>query len=375
MSRPAVILLLLTVTAPAWADDKPEKWADAALPVTDGLELWLDAGRLNAARRAAGEKEFADGDKVETWYDASGRGRNLTQKKADARPTFLAGDAPALLFDGDGSYLSLTGAGLSFKQATVVVVAAPFGNPGDFRAFLAMNQSGKNDYTTGLTLDLGPGTTGRFDALNVEGAGFGGWTNLLHDASDFGAVRRLAVVAASGPGGVRLFADGKADGKRGRAESVLHVDEFRVGARCYNNEGGPADVRGFLSCAILQVLVYDRTLSDDELKKLDDYLASRQGKTAKLTPPRGPIVGKPLVPVADPPPVQVLVPGFVVRQTARRSAERQQRPLPPRRQAGRPRLQRRHLPVIGQQKDGDGRTRRTCFGTARAPCAAPSAWR
>ena len=99
------------------------------------------------------------------------------------------------------------------------MVAAPFGNPGDFRAFLAMNQTGKNDYTTGLTLDLGPGTTGRFDALNVEGAGFGGWNNLLRDASDFGAVRRLAVVATPGPGGVRLFADGKPNGKRDRADS------------------------------------------------------------------------------------------------------------------------------------------------------------
>ena len=95
---------------------------------------------------------------------------------------------------------------------------------------------------------------------------------------------------------------------------MLRMDDFWLGARCYNNEGGAANVRGFLCCAILEVLVYDRALSDDELKKLDDYLAARQGKTAKLTPPHGPIAGKPLVPVADPPPVQMLVPGFTVRQ-------------------------------------------------------------
>ena len=82
MSRRVVALLLLTVAAPAWAGDRPEKWADPALPVTDGLQLWLDAGRLNAARLARGEKEFADGDKVEIWCDASGRGRDLTQKDA-----------------------------------------------------------------------------------------------------------------------------------------------------------------------------------------------------------------------------------------------------------------------------------------------------
>ena len=119
MFRCAAVLLLLGVlpltAAPTQGDDRPApaKWADAGLSVTDGLELWFDAGRLNAARKANGEKDIADGDKVEIWYDASSHARNLTQKDAAARPTFLAADAtPALLFDGDGAYLSLTGAGL-----------------------------------------------------------------------------------------------------------------------------------------------------------------------------------------------------------------------------------------------------------------------
>ena len=76
-----------------------------------------------------------DGDKVETWYDASGRGRDPTQLNAGARPTFLGGDAPALLFSGEGTHLALTGLGRSFPQATVVLVAAPFDDSGDFRAF------------------------------------------------------------------------------------------------------------------------------------------------------------------------------------------------------------------------------------------------
>jgi putative heme-binding domain-containing protein len=295
------------------ADGGAEKWADPSLPVRDGLELWLDAGRLNAARKANGETDAAAGDQVGVWYDASGRGRNLTQKDADSRPTFLGGAGPAaLVFDGAGTHLALTGLGLSFKEATVVVVAAPFANPGDFRGLLAMNQAGKNDYTTGVNIDLGPAPSGRFAALNAEGAGFGGAGNLLRDASDFGAARRLAVVTAAGPGGVRLFADGKAQGKRDRADSTLRMDEFRVGARCYNNEGGAANTRGFLSCAVLEVLVYGCALSDDELKQLDEYLAAKWGKATKITPPRG--QGKPLVTVADPPPVQVLAPGFVVRQ-------------------------------------------------------------
>ncbi len=314
MSRQVVGLLLAAVAVPAFAADQPAKWADSAMPVTDGLQLWLDAGRLNAARLAHGEKELLDGEKVETWYDASGFGRDLTQKNADARPTFLGAEAPALLFSGAGTHLSLTGLGLSFKEATVVAVAAPFVSPGDFAGFLAMNQSGKNDYTTGINLDLGPGANPRFAALNIEGAGFSGANNLLRDASDFGVVRRMAVTASPGPGGVRLFMDGKPNGQRDRNDGLMHMDDFVVGARIFNNEGGPGNVRCFLSCAILQVLVYDRALSDDEIKKLDDYLSSRQGKIAKIAPPPGPAGSRPLVLVADPPSVQVLAPGFVVRQ-------------------------------------------------------------
>src|SRR6266567_1907114 len=33
-----------------------EPWADAKLPVTDGLELWLDAGRIDEAAKANKEK-------------------------------------------------------------------------------------------------------------------------------------------------------------------------------------------------------------------------------------------------------------------------------------------------------------------------------
>ena len=55
MSRYSAIplfLSLIAISSTAQAEDKvgKEKWADAALPVTSGLELWLDAGRLNAAQ-------------------------------------------------------------------------------------------------------------------------------------------------------------------------------------------------------------------------------------------------------------------------------------------------------------------------------------
>ena len=41
-----------------------EKWADPKLTVQGGLELWLDAGQLNAARQAQGLPALKNGEAV-----------------------------------------------------------------------------------------------------------------------------------------------------------------------------------------------------------------------------------------------------------------------------------------------------------------------
>jgi putative heme-binding domain-containing protein len=320
MFRTAVALTSVAcLFAPAIASTEekttaPEKWRHPALKVTAGLQLWLDAGRQNAARRALARRELRPGDRVDCWYDASGHGRHLLQKEPAKQPTFQEGDeVVSVRFDGEDSFLVLREPKKSFQAITVFLVVAPFANPGDFRAFLAMNQDGKNDYTSGLTIDMGPGPTERFQQLNPEGAGFGGAVNLMKGAFAFGTGHRLTITSAPGGNGTRLWIDGQLAGRRERADSLLHMDQLVLGARCYNNEGGPPQVRGFLSGDILEVLIYDRILDDAERASVERYLAERHG-AVKIAIPARPIVGKPLVRVPDPPPVQVLVPGFTVQQ-------------------------------------------------------------
>src|SRR5947208_15175227 len=109
----------------------PEKWCDPGLKVTAGLELWLDAGRQNAARRAYGRPALGSGQKLDTWYDASGHGRHLIQKESPAQPVLtLEGDQAAVRFDGRQQHFSLPGLGRSSRAVTVFVVAAPFSNRG-----------------------------------------------------------------------------------------------------------------------------------------------------------------------------------------------------------------------------------------------------
>src|SRR5207237_247008 len=82
MRRAAVWLLCATALAIQGAaftggGPKPvESWCSPGLKVTAGLELWLDASRQNAARKAHGRPELQPGQPLDTWYDASGNRRH-----------------------------------------------------------------------------------------------------------------------------------------------------------------------------------------------------------------------------------------------------------------------------------------------------------
>ena len=55
-------------------------------------------------------------------------------------------------------------------------------------------------------------------------------------------------------------------------------------------------------------------LDKAEQKEVNDYLAARLGGNGQIARPRPAKAGKPLVAVRHPPPVQMLVPGFAVRE-------------------------------------------------------------
>jgi putative heme-binding domain-containing protein len=310
----ALLVFISLSAAGAGAGRAAEDWADPALKVTEGLEVWLDATRQNTARRTLKLPEIQSGHVLDTWLDASGKGRQVSQKDAASQPVFHSADGySALRFDGTHRSLGRSGIDASYRALTIFVVATPFSNGGDFRGFLALNQTGSNDYVSGLTIDQGWAGSTRFESLNVEGAGFGGAVNLLTAGGEFGTVQRLCVTSAVGAGGTQLYVNGKPAGRRDRTESTLRMDQLTVGARFYTN-GGPPQVRGFLDGDIAEVLVYDRVLSDAERAAVEQYLVAKHGNQRKIAIPRPVGAGKPLVTVANPPPVQMLVPGFTVRQ-------------------------------------------------------------
>ncbi|MDA1230850.1 MAG: hypothetical protein O2856_08755, partial [Planctomycetota bacterium] len=191
----SLLLLTITVIASRMTHGQIATWADEELQVRDGLQLWLDASRVNDARKAVGESELANGDAIAAWSDGAKNGRSVAQadEKSQAKLVKI-GDAWVVRFDGEDDHLRMQKTGLQLDAATVFVVVTPHANPGDFRGFFAANDNERRDYQSGMTLDLGPGPTFKFDQLNVEGIGFGGANDLLDSSHDFGTLHTVEAI-------------------------------------------------------------------------------------------------------------------------------------------------------------------------------------
>lgn len=308
-------LLGLFVLAWTAGAQSVEVWTDKGLPLKEDLELWLDASSENGARESLTLPKIANGGPVDFWHDGSGHGRHLGQRLPEARPRLkLHSNVAVLSFDGKDDFLSVANLRRSFTNATVVIFTAPHSNPGFFRAFFAVNQSQRNDFTTGLTIDMGPSASQRFESVNPEGSGFGGAVDLLKSVSEFGRFHTITVTTEVAPGGTRLYLDGTAQGQRERKPSALWMDEVTVGARCYSNTPEPPHTQGFFDGLIAEVLVYDRVLSEAERSQVEKYLKTKYTALASGMPDATAGDQKPLVAVANPPAVQMFVPGFIVRE-------------------------------------------------------------
>ncbi|MCI0685537.1 MAG: ThuA domain-containing protein [Gemmataceae bacterium] len=303
--------LVLIAATPAIA---AEKWADPAPKLPPGLVLWLDAARQQAAWQAHG-RTLSAGARLDVWYDGSGNMVDLVQRVQASQPRFIAAGPHAVVrFDGKDDFLGLAALKRQLESCTLFLIAAPRSNPGFFRGFFAANAIGKNDYTSGLCVDLTGFGSARLDRVNVEGAGFGGAVNLLKTAHDFGGFHLLEVRSQVGPNGVELLLDGQPQGKRARTGGTLSLQQLTLGARCYSNSPDPPFIQGFLDGDIAEVLLFDRVLTAAESKAITQFLQKKHAGLDRRLAAAAATAGHRLERVAKPPPVQMLLPGFTVRQ-------------------------------------------------------------
>jgi len=293
---------------------EPAAWTDSKLPVRDGLVGWYDGVAEDVARKAGNLAPIKSGEPVDRWHDGSGHGRHLVQAQPDRRPVFRADENLRFIrFDGQSQYLAAEQLGLALDEVTIFLVAAPFSNDGYFRGMLATSSADGNDYVTGLNIDQGPDTSRKFATINVEGAGFGGARNLKPGPTPFGELTRICLTSSVGPNGTAFLLDGKPAGKRDRSEGKIQLDRLTAGARFYTN-GGPAETRGFFCGEIAEIVIYDRRLTDDEIARVDDYLQQKYGERRSVPIPPELAEARPIARTEEPPPVEMLAPGFAVRE-------------------------------------------------------------
>ncbi len=287
--------------------------ADDGLTVQEGLGFWFDARQIepSATRtETVGDRSMV---RITTWPDASGNRRHASQPDEASQPELISvGQSRIARFDGVDDFLRVTGINCSTAAATIFVVAAPQKNAGSYRAFLAGNASQQSDFVSGFTIDQGAGATLAFNHLNVEGRGFGGAQNLLRTVTPFSQLHVHEVVISPSERVVKLAVDGAAAGTRPYEPSTLRLDELTIGARYYGF--GKPEIQGWIASDIAEILIYSRELPADERAQVRDYLASKHAELKETLPSTIQSVGVPLQSVADPPSVQVFVPGFVAKE-------------------------------------------------------------
>lgn len=277
-----------------------------ALPELSGLVLHLDAGELAKSQRPG---------PVNTWNNLAAGVRDFSQATKDHQPT-LVEVAGSHVVRFDDSHLRSVGNDITSKSLTVFTVVAAHANPGEFRGWLSSNAPGGRDYETGFNLDLGPGPTRKFDVINAEGRGFGGFRDLLEGSYAFGTLHQFTLHVDAASETVSLSVEGKDTGRRAYQPSEISLVEMTLGARFHTNGPGKLQVHGQLPCDIAEVLVYERTLTDEETGAVERYLAAKHANLAKELPAALKLDqdAAELVKVENPPAIQMLVPGFEVHE-------------------------------------------------------------
>lgn len=240
----------------------------SAMPVTTGLQLWLDASTLSTSTTA-----------VSTWADQSGQGRDATAAAAASTPTYVASNSlfsnrPTVSFDG-GDFLDSV-------SASVLGITGN-GNRTIFFVFSQDSAASRNILGYGVNSGLA-----LFDiaAAGQEISGHFHGTPFVNGTQTF-SLNQMTVGAVRYDGSVfqTYQHDMTFNGQTSSTAYVLNTGDslFRIGGglfSSYNNFNGD----------IAEILVYNRALSDSELSAVDGYLNTKYTTEAAAIPEPGSLV-------------------------------------------------------------------------------------
>lgn len=241
-----------------------EQSGELSIPVTNGLQLHLDANSLLST--------LANNAEVETWTDISGNGRNATQSSSASRPKFKRGGGTVsghdgyVQFDGVDDFLTVAYSPfLNSEEFTLVVACKNNDSSGVQPVITSTNAS-----SVGYSFAINRGSSvGRFQ---WEGTGP---TNTLNSDSSVSVQHNKHIFAVT-----MEDTDAPADAESDKV--TFYVDG--VPAETTSTDFAPntsvsfdigKDASNFFQGAIFEIAFYNRVLTADELEQVEGYLARK----------------------------------------------------------------------------------------------------
>ena len=203
--------------------------------ITDGLQLYLDAGNTSSYPGSG-----------TTWTDLSGNGRNGTLTNG---PGFDSANGGSITFDGSNDEVILTGASSFTITASTWIVWMNRGGVDNFDGILFS----RGTKTVGLNF-----LSGAIFSYTYEGASTAfNWDSTLIPPDNAWVMMALTTTSA-GATAYMYKASGLTTGSNAFTHPSVLVDGIRVG-----NDSGLAG--RFYQGKIAQALIYNRALTQDEL--------------------------------------------------------------------------------------------------------------
>jgi len=225
------------------------------VPVTDGIELWLDASDTSATNIVESS------GLVSQWSDKSGNGYNATQGTGSAQPTTgvqTSNGKNVLLFDGGD---------------TLILPSALYSLPNGNNTVFIVSRRDVEDATTNTVLGLSEGGDGnqRLIFVYTAAAGNSYWQNrTVFTSGVFGAATNtdFNLFSMYRDGTTQsISVNGGAALTNANALSEDGVDAATIGSR--------AGASSYLTGSISEVIIYTRALSATEITQVNNYLTNK----------------------------------------------------------------------------------------------------
>lgn len=248
----------------------------AALPVTSGVQIHLDASSITGATDGAG---------IALWPDLSGAGNDATQATAANQPIYNAsnpvfGGNPTVQFDGATSWMDLPDDIVDVTSCTAFAVAQYTALDLGHSQYILAGQDGSGDGRIRFMHEIGSGQYNDFSWR----IGNTNWTAMFVDADTEWHVFGLTSAAVAYLDGANV-ASYSNTAAAGTTADALCIGSYREGNKDYFG--------GYLA----ELIIYDHVLTEEEISQVSDYLAEKwSSSTARPSDPN-PENGQPNVPL------------------------------------------------------------------------------